>query len=440
MKNNKKFFEESVYEADPIIAGAIRHELARQQNQIELIASENITSRAVLSAQGSVFTNKYAEGYPGKRYYGGCEFADVIEQTAIDRLKELYNCNYANVQPNSGSQANQGVFTALIKPGDTILGQALEAGGHLTHGAKANQSGKWFNAISYGVKKDSSLLDYNQIEELAHKHKPKLIIAGFSAYPRIVDWKRISEIAKSVGAFFMVDMAHISGLVAGDAYPSPVPFADVVTSTTHKTLRGPRGGIIISNFGEKVVRKTLEGKDITLASAINSAVFPGIQGGPLVHVIAAKAVSFKEALEPEFKNYAQQVIKNARVLAKTLIERGVDIITGGTDNHIVLVDLRPKGLTGKLAEHSLEMAGLTCNKNAIPFDPEKPTITSGIRLGTPAGTTRGFKEKEFEYIGNLIGDVFDGLAKNKENNSAVEKKIHQKVVELCKNFPIYTDV
>jgi glycine hydroxymethyltransferase len=440
MKNNKKFFEESVYEADPIIAGAIRHELARQQNQIELIASENITSRAVLSAQGSVFTNKYAEGYPGKRYYGGCEFADVIEQTAIDRLKELYNCNYANVQPNSGSQANQGVFTALIKPGDTILGQALEAGGHLTHGAKANQSGKWFNAISYGVKKDSSLLDYNQIEELAHKHKPKLIIAGFSAYPRIVDWKRISEIAKSVGAFFMVDMAHIAGLVAGGAYPSPVPFADVVTSTTHKTLRGPRGGIIISNFGEKVVRKTLEGKDITLASAINSAVFPGIQGGPLVHVIAAKAVSFKEALEPEFKNYAQQVIKNARVLAKTLIERGVDIITGGTDNHIVLVDLRPKGLTGKLAEHSLEMAGLTCNKNAIPFDPEKPTITSGIRLGTPAGTTRGFKEKEFEYIGNLIGDVFDGLAKNKENNSAVEKKIHQKVVELCKNFPIYTDV
>ncbi|MFN5352299.1 MAG: serine hydroxymethyltransferase [Alphaproteobacteria bacterium] len=440
MKNNKKFFEESVYEADPIIAGAIKHELARQQNQIELIASENITSRAVLSAQGSVFTNKYAEGYPGKRYYGGCEFADVIEQTAIDRLKELYNCNYANVQPNSGSQANQGVFTALIKPGDTILGQALEAGGHLTHGAKANQSGKWFNAISYGVKKDSSLLDYAQIEELAHKHKPKLIIAGFSAYPRIVDWKRISEIAKSVGAFFMVDMAHIAGLVAGGAYPSPVPYADVVTSTTHKTLRGPRGGIIISAFGEKVVRKTLEGKDITLSQAINSAVFPGIQGGPLVHVIAAKAVSFKEALEPEFKTYAQQVIKNARVLAKTLIERGVDIITGGTDNHIVLVDLRPKGLTGKLAEHSLEMAGLTCNKNAIPFDPEKPTITSGIRLGTPAGTTRGFKEKEFEYIGNLIGDVFDGLAKNKENNSAVEKKIHQKVVELCKNFPIYTDV
>lgn len=440
MKNNKKFFEESVYEADPIIAGAIKHELARQQNQIELIASENITSRAVLSAQGSVFTNKYAEGYPGKRYYGGCEFADVVEQTAIDRLKELYNCNYANVQPNSGSQANQGVFTALIKPGDTILGQALEAGGHLTHGAKANQSGKWFNAISYGVKKDSSLLDYAQIEELTHKHKPKLIIAGFSAYPRIVDWKRISEIAKSVGAFFMVDMAHIAGLVAGGAYPSPVPYADVVTSTTHKTLRGPRGGIIISNFGEKVVRKTLEGKDITLSQAINSAVFPGIQGGPLVHVIAAKAVSFKEALEPEFKNYAQQVIKNARVLAKTLIERGVDIITGGTDNHIVLVDLRPKGLTGKLAEHSLEMAGLTCNKNAIPFDPEKPTITSGIRLGTPAGTTRGFKEKEFEYIGNLIGDVFDGLAKNKENNSAVEKKIHQKVVELCKNFPIYTDV
>jgi glycine hydroxymethyltransferase len=440
MGKNNSFFEKDVYAADPIIAGAIKHELARQQNQIELIASENITSRAVLSAQGSVFTNKYAEGYPGKRYYGGCEFADVIEQTAIDRLKELYNCTFANVQPNSGSQANQAVFTALIKPGDTILGQALEAGGHLTHGAKANQSGKWFNAISYGVKKDSSLLDYNQIEELAHKHKPKLIIAGFSAYPRIVDWKRISEIAKSVGAFFMVDMAHIAGLVAGGAYPSPVPYADVVTSTTHKTLRGPRGGIIISNFGEKVVRKTLEGKDITLASAINSAVFPGIQGGPLVHVIAAKAVSFKEALEPEFKGYAKQVIENARVLAKTLIERGVDIITGGTDNHIVLVDLRPKGLTGKLAEHSLENAGLTCNKNAIPFDPQKPTITSGIRLGTPAGTTRGFKEAEFEYIGNLIGDVFDGLAKNQENNSATEKAVRQKVVELCKKFPIYSNV
>jgi glycine hydroxymethyltransferase len=440
MGKNTNFFEKDVYEADSQIAEAIRNELKRQQLQIELIASENITSRAVLSAQGSVFTNKYAEGYPGKRYYGGCEFADVVEQAAINRLKELYNCNYANVQPNSGSQANQAVFTALIKPGDTILGQALEAGGHLTHGAKANQSGKWFNAISYGVKKDSSLLDYDQIEELAHKHKPKLIIAGFSAYPRVVDWKRISDIAKSVNAFFLVDMAHIAGLVAGGAYPSPMPFADVVTSTTHKTLRGPRGGIIISNFGDKVVKKTLEGKDITLASAINSAVFPGIQGGPLVHVIAAKAVAFKEALEPEFKGYAKQVVENARVLAKILIARGVDIITGGTDNHIVLVDLRPKGLTGKLAEHSLEMAGLTCNKNAIPFDPQKPTITSGIRLGTPAGTTRGFKKEEFEYIGNLIGDVFDGLAKNQENNSTVEKAVRQKVVELCKKFPIYSSV
>jgi glycine hydroxymethyltransferase len=440
MGKNNSFFEKDVYAADPIIAGAIKHELTRQQNQIELIASENITSRAVLSAQGSVFTNKYAEGYPGKRYYGGCEFADVVEQAAINRLKELYNCNYANVQPNSGSQANQAVFTALIKPGDTILGQALEAGGHLTHGAKVNQSGKWFNSISYGVKKDSSLLDYDQIQELAHKQKPKLIIAGFSAYPRVVDWKRISDIAKSVNAFFLVDMAHIAGLVAGGAYPSPITFADVVTSTTHKTLRGPRGGIIISNFGDKVVKKTLEGKDITLASAINSAVFPGIQGGPLVHVIAAKAVAFKEALEPEFKGYAKQVVENARILAKTLIARGVDIITGGTDNHIVLVDLRPKGLTGKLAEHSLEMAGLTCNKNAIPFDPQKPTITSGIRLGTPAGTTRGFKKEEFEYIGNLIGDVFDGLAKNQENNSTVEKAVRQKVVELCKKFPIYSSV
>ena len=431
------FFSSTIKETDNELYSAITGELKRQQNQIELIASENIASRAVMSAQGSVFTNKYAEGYPGKRYYGGCEFADKVEQLAIDRVCKLFDAKYANVQPNSGSQANQAVFGALIKPGDTILGQSLAAGGHLTHGAAPNQSGKWFNAVQYGVRKEDGLLDYEQIEALAKEHKPKLLIGGFSAYPRVVDWARLRKIADSVGAYFMVDMAHVAGLIAGGAYPSPLPYADVVTSTTHKTLRGPRGGIILSNFPDKVVGKTAKGNDITLAQAINSTIFPGIQGGPLVHVIAGKATAFLEDLQPEFKEYAKQVVANARILAKTLIARGVDIVSGGTDNHIVLVDLRPKNLTGKAAEESLERAGLTCNKNAIPFDPQPPFVTSGIRLGTPAGTTRGFGEKEFEQIGNLIGDVFDGLAKNAENNSETEAKVKKEVEKLCAKFPIY---
>jgi glycine hydroxymethyltransferase len=433
------FFAKNVAQTDPEIFAAIQGELKRQQNQIELIASENIASKAVLSTQGSVFTNKYAEGYPGKRYYGGCEFADVAEQLAIDRVKQLFNTNWANVQPNSGSQANQGVFTALLQPGDTILGQSLAAGGHLTHGAAPNQSGKWFKAVQYGVRQEDALLDYEQMEALAREHKPKLIIAGFSAYPRVVDWARFRKIADEVGAFFMVDMAHIAGLVAAGSYPSPLPFADVVTSTTHKTLRGPRGGIILSNNPDKVVRKTPTGKDVTLANAINSAIFPGIQGGPLVHVMAAKAVAFKEDLSEDFKKYGHAIVANARKLAATLKARGVDIVSGGTDNHIVLVDLRPKNLTGDIASDSLERAGLTCNKNAIPFDPAPPMVTSGIRLGTPAGTTRGFGEAEFEQIGNLIGDVFDGLAKNPSDNSIVEAKVKAKVVELCAKFPIYTE-
>jgi glycine hydroxymethyltransferase len=432
-----QYFTKNVNETDAEILAAINGELSRQQNQIELIASENIASKAVLSAQGSVFTNKYAEGYPGKRYYGGCEFADKVEQLAIDRVKKLFNCEYANVQPNSGSQANQGVFTALIKPGDTILGQSLAAGGHLTHGAAPNQSGKWFNSVQYGVRKEDALLNYDELEELANKHKPKLIIAGFSAYPRVIDWARIRKVADSVGAYFMVDMAHVAGLVAAGSYPSPLPHADVVTSTTHKTLRGPRGGIILSNNPNKVVGKTATGNDITLGNAINSAIFPGIQGGPLVHVIAGKAVSFAEALQPSFKEYGQKVVDNARALAEVLKTRGLDIVSGGTDNHIVLVDLRPKKLTGKAAEESLERAGLTCNKNAIPFDPEKPFITSGVRLGTPAGTTRGFGIEEFKQIGNLIGDVFDGLAVSPENNSAVEATVKAKVKSLCDKFPIY---
>ncbi len=432
------FFKSTIQETDKELFNAIEGELDRQQNQIELIASENITSRAVMSAQGSVFTNKYAEGYPGKRYYGGCEFADKVEQLAIDRVCKLFGAKYANVQPNSGSQANQAIFNTLIKPGDTILGQALSAGGHLTHGAAPNQSGKWFKAVQYGVKKEDGLLDYEEIAKLAREHKPKLIIAGFSAYSRIVDWKKFREIADEVGAYFMVDMAHIAGLIAGGVYPSPVPYADVVTSTTHKTLRGPRGGIIVSNFPDKVIGKTQAGKDILLGNAINSAIFPGIQGGPLVHVIAGKATAFLEDLQPEFKQYAAQVVTNARILAKTLIARGVDIVSGGTDNHIVLVDLRPKNLTGKATEESLERAGLTCNKNAIPFDPQPPFVTSGVRLGTPAGTTRGFKEKEFEKIGNLIGDVLDGLAKNPEDNAAVEQKVRKEVEVLCKSFPIYS--
>lgn len=431
------FFSDNLEKADPKIFASVVKELRRQQEGIELIASENIVSQAVLDAAGTVFTNKYAEGYPGKRYYGGCEFADEVEALAIERACKLFDCFYANVQPSSGSQANQGVFTALIKPGDTILGQALAAGGHLTHGAAPNQSGKWFNAVQYGVKKEDGLIDYNEVEKLAKEHKPKLIIAGFSAYPRLVDWKKFREIADSVGAFFMVDMAHVAGLVAGGSYPSPIPFADVVTTTTHKTLRGPRGGLILSANPDLVVRKTESGKDVTLANAINSAIFPGIQGGPLVHIITAKAVSFGEALRPDFKDYAKAVVDNARALAEVLISRGVDVVTGGTDNHIVLADLRPKSLTGKEAEESLERAGLTCNKNAVPFDPQNPFITSGVRLGTPVGTTRGFGVEEFRQVGNLIGDVMDGLVNNREDNSKAEKETLAKVKDLCAKFPIY---
>ena len=431
------FFTAPLAQADKEIFSSIERELGRQRHQIELIASENIASLAVIQAQGTVFTNKYAEGYPGKRYYGGCEFADEIEQLAIDRAKKLFNCTYVNVQPNSGSQANQGVFNALLQPGDTILGQSLAAGGHLTHGAAPNQSGKWFKAVQYGVKQSDQTLDLDEVEKLAKEHKPKLIIAGFSAYPRVVDWARFRKIADSVGAFFMVDMAHVAGLVAAGTYPSPLPHAHVVTTTTHKTLRGPRGGLILSNNPDMVVRKTPSGADVTLSNAINSAIFPGIQGGPLMHVIAAKAVSFGEALQPGFKQYGQAVIDNARALAKVLVDRGLAITTGGTDNHLMVVDLRPKKLTGKHAEESLERAGLTCNKNAIPFDPEKPFITSGIRLGTPAGTTRGFGVKEFEQIGNLIGDVLDGLTQNPEDNSAAEQKAKAGVKKLCDAFPIY---
>jgi glycine hydroxymethyltransferase len=436
-----EFFTTPLASADKEVFAAMEKELARQQNQIELIASENIVSRAVIDAQGSVLTNKYAEGYPGKRYYGGCEHVDVVEQLAIDRAKQLYGCTYANVQPNSGSQANQGVFNALLKPGDTIMGQSLAAGGHLTHGAPVNQSGKWFNAVTYGVREDNHLLDYDAIEKLAKEHKPKLIIAGFSAYPRVVDWARFRQIADSVGAYFMVDMAHIAGLVAAGSYPSPLPHAHVVTTTTHKTLRGPRGGMILSNVPELVVGKTMQGKDQTLEMALNSSIFPGIQGGPLMHVIAGKAVAFGEALQPSFKAYGQAVVDNARALAAVLKARGLNIVSGGTDNHLVLVDLRPKNLTGKAAEAALERAGLTCNKNAIPFDPASPFVTSGVRLGTPAGTTRGFGVKEFEQIGTLIADVLDGLSKNPEKpeeNTSQEAKTKTEVKALTARFPIYS--
>ncbi|MBY0408256.1 MAG: serine hydroxymethyltransferase [Rickettsiales bacterium] len=418
------FFRTSLADADPALFKAVQEELNRQQTQIELIASENIVSKAVMETQGTVLTNKYAEGYPGKRYYGGCEFVDVAEQLAIDRAKQLFNCSYVNVQPNSGSQANQGVFQALLQPGDTILGQSLAAGGHLTHGAAPNQSGKWFKAIQYGVREADGLIDYEEMERLAKEHKPKLIIAGFSAYSRVVDFARFRKVADEVGAYLLVDMAHVAGLVAAGVYPSPLPHAHVVTTTTHKTLRGPRGGMILSN-------------DEELGKKFNSAIFPGIQGGPLMHVIAAKAVAFGEALQPSFKAYGKQVVENAQALADTLVKRGVNIVTGGTDNHLMLVDLRPKKLTGKAAEESLERAGLTCNKNAIPFDPEKPFVTSGIRLGTPAGTTRGFKAAEFRQIGELIGDVLDGLTKS-ENNTEVEQKVKAKVAALCQQFPIYS--
>lgn len=427
MFDSNIFFNSSFTETDSEVSNIIQGELSRQQHQIELIASENIASRAVIDAMGTVFTNKYAEGYPGKRYYGGCEYADQIENLAIDRLKELYNAEYANVQPNSGSQANQAVFLALLQPHDTILGMSLAAGGHLTHGAAPNISGKWFNNIQYGVRKDDGLIDYDEIADLANEHKPKMIIGGASAYPRVIDFAKMREIADSVGAYFMVDMAHYSGLIAAGAYPSPVPHAHVVTSTTHKTLRGPRSGIILSN-------------DLELGKKFNSAIFPGLQGGPLVHVIAAKAVCFAEALRDDFKEYGQKVIDNARVLAARLIERGVEIVSGGTDSHIVLVDLRPKSLTGKAAEASLERAGLTCNKNAIPFDPEKPFVTSGIRLGTGVGTSRGFGEAEFVQVADLIGDVLDGMVSNPEDNSKLEQETAKKVRELCGKFPIYNNI
>jgi glycine hydroxymethyltransferase len=419
------FFTESLASRDPAIFGSITDELGRQRDEIELIASENIVSAAVMEAQGSVLTNKYAEGYPGRRYYGGCQFVDVAETLAIDRAKQLFGCDFINVQPNSGSQANQGVFQALIKPGDTILGMDLASGGHLTHGAKPNQSGKWFNAVQYGVRREDNLLDYDQLEALAKEHKPQLIIAGGSAIPRQIDFARFREIADMVGAYLMVDMAHFAGLVAAGEHPSPFPHAHVATTTTHKTLRGPRGGMILTN-------------DEAIAKKVNSAIFPGIQGGPLMHVIAAKAVAFGEALRPEFKTYQQQVIANAKTLAATLIEGGLDIVTGGTDTHVLLVDLRPKGVKGNATEKALGRAHITCNKNGIPFDPEKPMVTSGVRLGSPAGTTRGFGEAEFRKIGELIVKVVDGLAANgEEGNGAVEQAVKAEVQALCDAFPMY---
>ena len=415
-------FVQDLKKEDVEIFSAIEEELNRQKNQIELIASENIVSRAVLEAQGSILTNKYAEGYPQHRYYGGCEFIDKVEALAIERAKKLFNARFANVQPHSGSQANTAVYLALLKPFDTILGMSLDAGGHLTHGAKVSISGKWLNAVHYGVEKETGLIDYNQVEEQALTHKPKLIIAGGSAYSRIIDFKRFREIADKVGAYLMVDMAHFAGLVAAGLYPNPLEYADVVTTTTHKTLRGPRGGMILTNNAE-------------LAKKIDSAIFPGTQGGPLEHVIAAKAVCFKEDLSPQFKVYAEQVIKNAKVLGDTLKKRGLNLVSGGTDTHLVLVDLRPKNMTGDVVEKALEKAHMTCNKNAIPFDPMPPKVTSGIRLGSPAATTRGFKEAEFEQIGNWIGDVIDALAQGDADK--VISDIAQKVIALCQKFPIY---
>ena len=419
------FFSEPLATRDPEIAQAIAQELGRQRDEIELIASENIVSSAVMEAQGSVMTNKYAEGYPGRRYYGGCQFVDIAENLAIDRAKQLFGCDFANVQPNSGSQANQGVYTALLTPGDTILGMSLDAGGHLTHGAKPNQSGKWFNAVQYGVRQDTLGIDYDQIASLAAEHQPKMIIAGGSAIPRIIDFARMREIADSVGAYLLVDMAHFAGLVAAGEYPSPFPHAHVVTTTTHKTLRGPRGGMILTN-------------DETIAKKVNSAIFPGIQGGPLMHVIAGKAVAFGEALRPEFKTYQKQVVANAQALADQLMKGGLDIVTGGTDSHVLLVDLRPKGVKGNATEKALGRAHITCNKNGIPFDTEKPTITSGIRLGSPAGTTRGFGVPEFRQIADWIVEVVDGLAESGEDgNGAVEAKVKAEVLELCGRFPVY---
>ncbi|ESQ82819.1 serine hydroxymethyltransferase [Asticcacaulis sp. AC466] len=420
------YFHNDLATADAEVMSAIKGELHRQQDQIELIASENIVSKAVLEAQGSVLTNKYAEGYPGRRYYGGCEYVDDVERLAIERAKKLFNCAFANVQPHSGAQANQAVFFSLLQPGDTYMGMDLACGGHLTHGSPANQSGKWFNVVPYGVTRDENVIDMEQVADLAKQHKPKLIIAGASNYSRKIDFARFREIADSIGAYLFVDMAHYAGLVAGGVYPDPLPHAHVVTTTTHKTLRGPRGGMILSN-------------DEALGKKINSAVFPGLQGGPLMHVIAGKAVAFGEALQPEFKAYARQVVANAQVLASTLVERGLAIVTGGTDSHVMSVDLRPKGQTGKATEHALEAAFITCNKNGIPFDPQPFTITSGVRLGTPAGTTRGFKEAEFAKIGNLIADVVEGMAANGgEADLAVQERVRAEVLALTKQFPIYS--
>jgi len=421
------FFSAHLSETDPELAEAIRGELRRQQDQIELIASENIVSLAVLEAQGSILTNKYAEGYPHRRYYGGCEFVDVAEELAIKRAKQLFGCEYVNVQPHSGAQANQCVALALLQPGDTILGMALSAGGHLTHGAKPNLSGKWFNAVQYGVRKEDGLIDFDEVERLALEHKPKLIIAGGSAYPRFIDFARFREIADKVDACFMVDMAHFAGLVAAGIHPSPLPHAHVVTTTTHKTLRAGRGGMVLSN-------------DLDLGKKINSAAFPGLQGGPLMHAIASKAAAFGEALTPEFKTYSQRVVDNAKTLAQSMQDEGFDIVTGGTDTHLMLVDLRPKKLTGNIVEESLDRAGITCNKNGIPFDPEKPMVTSGIRLGTPAATTRGFGADEFKQVGAFIGRVLEGLAKDPEGNGKVEEEVREEVKALCHRFPIYPDM
>ncbi|MGR3314227.1 MAG: serine hydroxymethyltransferase [Roseovarius indicus] len=424
----KDFFTQSLAERDPEIAKAIESELGRQRDEIELIASENIVSAAVMEAQGSVLTNKYAEGYPGRRYYGGCQYVDIAENLAIERAKELFGCGFANVQPNSGSQANQGVNQALLQPGDTILGMNLASGGHLTHGAAPNQSGKWFNAVQYGVRQQDNLIDYDQVEELAKEHKPKMIIAGGSAIPRVIDFARFREIADMVGAYLHVDMAHFAGLVAAGEHPSPFPHAHIATTTTHKTLRGPRGGMILTN-------------DEDIAKKVNSAIFPGIQGGPLMHVIAAKAVAFGEALQPEFKTYIKQVRANADALADQLIKGGLDIVTGGTDTHVMLVDLRPKKVTGNITDAALGRAHITTNKNGIPFDPEKPTVTSGIRLGTPAGTTRGFKEAEFRQIADWIVEVVDGLAANgPDGNEAVEAKVKGEVMAMCQRFPLYPNL
>ncbi|MEH6823243.1 MAG: serine hydroxymethyltransferase [Motiliproteus sp.] len=420
----ESFFTAGLSDIDAAINASVEREFDRQERQIELIASENITSKAVMEAQGTVLTNKYAEGYVGRRYYGGCEYADEVEALAIDRAKQLFNCAYINVQPHSGAQANGAVMLALLQPGDTILGMSLDAGGHLTHGARPALSGKWFNAVQYGVSESDCRIDYDAVEALAVEHQPKLIIAGGSAIPREIDFARFRAIADKVGAYLMVDMAHIAGLIATGKHPSPLPYADIVTTTTHKTLRGPRGGMILSN-------------NLELGKKINSAVFPGLQGGPLMHVIAAKAVAFGEALQPQFSDYIQQVLDNAKALAAVMVERGCDIVTGGTDTHLMLVDLRPKGLKGNAVEESLERAGITCNKNGIPFDPEKPMVTSGIRIGTPAGTSRGFGVDEFQRIGHLISDVLDGLAANPDDNAKIENQVRDEVENLCKRFPLY---